>query len=178
MLDKHLTTQEIEQHAENELDSARRVEIEQHLAACAACRARLARDARVNIALRALPRTQPPRELGARIGAAIEAHALQEQTRRARLPLIAFATFVSLLLALWFGLEMIVALQENDVLDFFTLFTSYPDWFAPDSLDALTALIEALPIPELILTLCALLTVGVLAQQLVDSARPRAWQFK
>lgn len=178
MLDKHLTTLEIEQFNENELDAARRGEITQHLATCAACHARVAHAERVDIALRALPRAQPSHELSARIGAAIEAHALQEQARRTRLPYIALATFVSLILALWFGLEMVVALQENGALDFFALFTSYPDWFAPDSLDALTALIEALPIPELILTLCALLTVGVLAQQLVDSARPRAWQFK
>ena len=178
MLNQHLTANEIERYGEKELEDARRVEIAQHLGVCATCRARVTPANRINIALRALPRAQPPRELAARIGAVIAERVTQEQARRARLPLIAIATCFSILLALWFCFELDIAFQENGVLDFFALFTSYPDWFAPDSLDALTALIEALPIPELLLTLCALLTVGVMAQQLVASLRPRAMQFK
>jgi predicted anti-sigma-YlaC factor YlaD len=178
MMTQHLTANEIEQYTENELDAARRAEIEQHLAACAVCRAYIAQGSQLNIALRALPRTQPPRELAARIGGVVETRVAQEQARRARLPFVAIATFFSVLLLLWFCGEMIIAFQENSVLDFFALFTSYPDWYSTDSLDALLALIEALPITEILLTLCALLTVGVLAQQLVDSLHPRAWQFK
>ncbi|MEW5720833.1 MAG: hypothetical protein AB1817_19565, partial [Chloroflexota bacterium] len=102
----------------------------------------------------------------------------QEQARRTRVPFIAAATFFATLLAVWFCLELDVAFRENRVFDFWALFTSYSDWFSTDSLDALFALLEALPLSEIVLTLCALLTVGVLAQQLIESLRPRAWQFK
>ena len=177
-MDKHLTANDIEQYIEKALEDARRAELEQHLAACSACRARVARDTRMNIALRALPHAQPPRELAARIGAVVEARAAQEQARRTRVPYIAIATFFATLLAVWFCLELDLAFQENGVFDFWALFTSYSDWLSADSWDALLALLEALPLSEIILTLCALLTVGVLAQQLIDSLRPRVWQFK
>lgn len=174
MLEPHLTADEIEQSNEQEMADAPRVEIERHLAACAQCRARVAQNNRMNIALRALPRAQPPRELAARI----QARATQEQARRARLPFIALATFFSILLALWFLLELGIAFQENGVLDFWAVLTSYTDLFSTDWLNTLIALAEAVPLAEVFLTLCALLTVGVLAQQLVDSLRPRALQFK
>jgi anti-sigma factor RsiW len=174
MSNTHLAADEIERYAENELAPARRAEIEQHLAACAACHARVARDNRMNVALRALPREPSPRDLAARI----EARAAQEQARHARAPFIALATFFSLLLALWFCLELGIAFQENGVLDFWAVLTSYSDLLSADWLNTLIALLEAVPLTEVVLTLCALLTVGVLAQQLVDSLRPRAMQFK
>ncbi|MEW5721217.1 MAG: zf-HC2 domain-containing protein, partial [Chloroflexota bacterium] len=62
-VDEHLTTPEIEQYGEKELGDARRAELDQHLAACSTCRARVARANRMNVALRALPRAQPPGEL-------------------------------------------------------------------------------------------------------------------
>lgn len=177
-MNKHLTIDEIEQYAEKELDAARLDEIDQHLAACPACRARVAQDNRMSDALRALPRTQPPHELAARIGTIIETRSAQERARRASVPWIALATLVSILLAGWFCAELALAFEVNGVLDFWSLFTSYSDLLSPDSLDTLFALLEALPIAEIFLTLCALLTVGVLAQQLVDALRPRLWQFR
>ena len=177
-MDQHLTANEIEQYIEKALEDTRRVELDQHLATCPVCRARVARDTRMNTALRVLPRVAPPRELAAHIGAVVQARAEQEQARRTRVPYIAIATCLATLLAVWFCLELDLAFQENGVFDFWALFTSYSDWFSADSLDALLALIEALPVSEIILTLCALLTVGVLAQQLIDSLRPRVWQFK
>jgi anti-sigma factor RsiW len=173
-MNSHLTTHEIEQHLENELDPVRHAEVELHLAACAACRARVAQDARMNLALRALPREQPARDLAARI----ETRVAQEQARRARLPFIAFATVLALFVALWFCAEFIIALQENGVLDFWTLLTSYSDQFPGEEMDSLIALIEAVPLTELFLALCAFLTVGMLAQQLVESLRPRALQWR
>jgi hypothetical protein len=176
MADRHLTIHEIEQYGENELSDARRVELDRHLAACPTCRARIAQDARLNVALRALPHTQPSSELAARIGAGIETRATQEHARRTRAPFIAAATFFATLLAVWFCLELDIAFRESQVFDFWTLFTA--DWFSTDSLDAFMALLEALPLSEIVLTCCALLTVVVLAQQLIESLRPRAWQFK
>ncbi|MBM3130472.1 MAG: hypothetical protein FJ009_17820 [Chloroflexi bacterium] len=174
MMDMHLTPGEIERYTENETDAVRRAEIETHLATCAICRAQIAQANRIGATLRALPREQPARDLAARI----QARVTQEQTRRARAPFIALATFFSVLLVLWFCLELGIALQENGVLDFWTLLTSYSDLFSTDWQNTLIALVEAVPLAEVLLTLCALLTAGVLAQQLVDSLRPRALQFK
>jgi len=178
MLANHMTSAEINRYLEHELDQNRCAEMDTHLTACPACRARVERAARLDRALRALPRTQPPSELAARIGATIEARVKQEQARRARVPVIAVATFFSILLALWFCFELNLAFQMSGVSDFWAMFISYSDVLSTDSLDALLAVLEALPLSEIVLTSCALLTVGVLAQQLIESLRPRALQFK
>jgi len=173
-MERHLTLDELEQWNENKLDAAQRDEIEHHLAACAVCRARSRQYQRMDRALHALPHQQPPPDLIARIAIRIE----QEQVRRARLPFIVLATLVSFLVALWFCIELGIALQENGALDFWTLLTSYSDQFSADSVNILLALIESIPLTETLLTACALLTVGVFAQQLVDLLRPRALGFK
>lgn len=174
MMEHHLTANAIEQCVENELDAAQRRALEAHLAVCAECRVRLARAHRLTVTLRALPREQPARALAARI----EARVVQEQTRRARLPFVAAATLIALFVAAWFCVEFGIALQESGVLAFWTLLTSYSEFFSSDWLDSLIALLEAVPLTELFLTLCALLTAGILAQQLVESLRPRAMQWQ
>lgn len=171
MMDQHLTANAVDLYLEQGVDD--RASLDEHLAACALCRGRIARDQRIEGALRALPRENPPRDLTARITAAIELRVAQEQARQERLPFIAAATFFSVLLALWFGFEMLVAFQENGALDFFALISSHPEVFSAYSSDALFALIESVPISEIVLTLFALLTVVVLAQQWADAVQPR-----
>ena len=124
-------------------------------------------------ALSTWPRTSSPRELTERILASVDWRAAQEQTRRQRLPLIALATLSSVVLAVWFGIEMIIAFQENDALHFFSFFTSRPDILSTYSYDALFALLESLPIPEIVMTLFAALMAIVLAQQLMDTVPQR-----
>jgi predicted anti-sigma-YlaC factor YlaD len=176
MSENHLTANDIEQYVENAVDA--RAEIEQHLATCAQCRRRVARERRVDAALQTMPRAETPRELAVRISAAVELRVAQEQARRTRVPFIAVAMSFSLLLVLWFGMDAVLAFQESSALDFFTLFTDRPDLLSTYSFDAVLALIEALPISEILLTLFALVTAIVLTQQLVDTLRPRAMQFK
>lgn len=166
MLEKHLTFDEWEQLNENELDPARRAQVEQHLKDCTLCRARIEYHQRFDSILRTLPRVSVPTDLVARI----EARVAQEQGRRARLPFIALAMLLSLLVALWFCIELGIALQENGILDFWALLNSYSDQF---SVELVIALLEAIPLTETLLTLCALLTVGVFAQQLVETLHPR-----
>lgn len=178
MSERHLTPIEVSAYVEKELDDRARAAMDEHLAACASCRARVTRDRRMEHTLREMPRAHPPRDLAARIVAAVELRAAQGQARRERLPLIAMATFFSTLLFLWFGVEMLVAFQENGALDFFSLFASHPEVLANYSTDALFALVEALPLSEIALTLFALLTVIVLAQQLGDVLQPRAAVFR
>ncbi len=173
MDEKHLTAEDIEGFIENELSAPARASIDQHLTGCARCRGRVARDQSIDAALRAFPREQPPRDLVSRINALGEWRAAEEHARRARLPLITLATLFSVVLALWFGYQMLVAFQENDALVFFSLFTASPEILAAYSSDALFALLESLPLGEIILTFFATVTVIVLAQQWVDTAQPR-----
>jgi predicted anti-sigma-YlaC factor YlaD len=175
MADQHLTTIDIEQYVENQIDERSRAAIDQHLAACAACRARATKRQRIDSALRTIPRENPPLDLAARISATIEWRVRQSQQRRESTLLVAVATVFSLLLSIWFGIQVFVAFLENGGLDFLTLFTSHSEIsYSPD---ALLALVEALPITEIMLTLFALVTARVLAASLVDAVRPRTLEL-
>lgn len=166
MIAPHLTLDELEQLMDNELETTRRAEIENHLTMCVVCRTRLDQHERINSALRALPQAPLPADLIARI----EARANWEQVRRARLPFIVLAMLLSFVVAGWFCVELGIALQEKGILDFWALLSTYSEQF---SIDLLLALIEAIPLTETMLTLCALFTVGIFAQQLFETLRPR-----
>lgn len=172
----HLTSSDVELYVENQMDSHARATLDAHLASCADCRARITRHQQFDAALRLVARPNAPKDLAARITAAVELRLAQEQARRAQMPLIAVAMLFSLLLALWFGFNMVLAFQEDGVLDFLAIFTSQPE--LAYSLDTFLALVESLPFSEIALTLFALVTAIVLAQQLVETIRPRAIQLK
>jgi anti-sigma factor RsiW len=176
MADNHLTKAEIEQFIENQIDERTRETFDTHLAACATCRACVAREKTFVSALRVLPHENPPGDLALRISAAVDLRLSQDRVRRERMPLIAVATLFSSLLVLWFGLEVVIAAQENGVLDFLNLLTSSSD--LGFSFDTLLAFVEAIPISEVALTLLSLVTCIVLAQQLVETIRPRTAQFR
>lgn len=173
MEEKHLTTEDLERFIENDLGASDRAAFDQHLARCARCRGYLGRERSIEAALHAFPREQPPRDLVSRINALIEWRAAEAHTRRARLPFVTLATLFSAALALWFGYQMLVAFQENDALVFASLFTASPEILTAYSSDALFALIESLPLGEIVLTLFAMVTAIVLAQQWVDTVQPR-----
>ncbi len=166
MIIPHLTPDQVEQLCDNELDATQRRVIEQHLEGCPLCRARVVQATRIQVALRAVPHLPLPSDLVNRI----ETRVTLEQMRRARLPFLVLAMLGSLLVAGWFCLELALALQANGILDFWTLLTSYSEQF---SMELLFALLEAVPLTETLLTVCALLTVGVFTQQLVETLRPR-----
>ncbi len=172
MSERHLDADELNLYVEKELEGDARVDAEMHLANCALCRGRVAREERLSDALRATPRQEPPRDLAARIDSAAQIQVVQEQLRRSRMPFIGVATLFSLVLLVWFGFQMVIALQENGTLDFLSLLSDRPDVFSAYSVDAIWALIEAIPLGEIALTLFALFTVIVLAQQWVEMIRP------
>ncbi len=172
MNDTHLTSDELELFAENEMDARTRVEIEKHVSECAMCRGNLAREQSLSRALRVLPRQEPPHDLSARIGSAAQIHRVQEKLRRARMPFILVATGFSLLLLAWFTFQMVIALEDNGTLYLVSLLTSRPDVISAFAVDAVWAVIEALPLGEIVLTLFALFTVIVLAQQWIETVRP------
>ncbi len=172
MNDRHLTANEIDLYVEKDLDDRAHTDMEEHLAGCALCRGREAREQRLSSALQTVPRQEPPLDLAARIDSAVEVSVFQERLRRARMPFISVATCFSVLLMVWFAFQMVIALEENATLDFVSLVSERPDVFSAYSVDAVWALIEALPLGEIALTLFALFTVIVLAQQWVDTMRP------
>lgn len=172
MSERHLNADELNLYVEKELEERARGDVEKHLAACALCRGRVAREERLSGALRATPRREPPRDLAARIDSAAQMQVAQEQLRRSRLPFIGVATFFSVVLLVWFGFQMVIALEENGTFDFLWLLSDRPDVFSAYSVDAVWALIEAVPLGEIALTLFALFTVIVLAQQWVETVRP------
>ena len=172
MNDKHLSDLELDHYVEKELDDRARAPIEQHLLICAQCRGLLAREQRLSADLRAQPREEPPRDLAVRIANAVQARVLQERLRRARMPFITVATFFSLLLLFWFGFQMVIALIDNGTFEILSLLSAQPDLFSTFFADDLWAILEALPLGEIVLTLFALFTVIVLAEQWVDTVRP------
>ena len=174
MSDGHLDADDLNLYIDKELEQGARSRLDKHLANCALCRGRVAREERLSRALRATPRAEPPRDLAARISSAVQVHTVQEQLRRSRMPFIGVAMFFSVLLFVWFGFQMIVALADNGTLDFLWLLSNRPDVFSAYSVDAVWALVEAVPLGEIALTLFALFTVIVLAQQWIDTIRPHA----
>ncbi len=175
-MEDHLTASDVDWYTEKEHGAAADDRIEKHLQTCSMCRDRVSRESRFERLLSSVSRTDAPRDLSSRINAAVELRLAQERSRRERLPLIGLATCLSALVTLWFGLQMLIGLQEDGALDLFSLVTSHPEVFSAYSTDTLFALLEALPISEMVLTLFALLTVLVLAQQWVDTLRPdMAW---
>ena len=174
MKDKHLSDRELDQYVERDIEDPARTQIEQHLEHCSQCRGLLDRERRLVAALRELPREESPRELVGRIGNAAQARLVQERLKRARMPFITIATFFSLLLLIWFGFQMIIAFIDNGTFEILSVFSGQPELLSAFYTDALWALLEALPLGEIALTLFALFTVIVLAEQWVETVRPRA----
>lgn len=174
MNDKHLSDYEVSHYVEKDLDERTRTQIDEHVQNCAQCRGLLEREQRLTLALRELPRVELPRDLPTRIGSAAQARLVQERLKRARMPFITVATFFSLLLLFWFGFQMVIALIDNGTLEILSVFSGQPDLFPAFFTDAIWALLEALPLGEIVLTLFALFTVIVLAEQWVETVRPRA----
>lgn len=173
MTEIHLTPQRVEAYVTGEIADNAREATTQHLAHCAACRARVDRALKLEVELRALAPVNVPHHLNDQIIAAVDWRVTLEETRRKRLPYIAFATFASIVISLWFLFQMLSALLDDDALDFLALYTTRPDIFSNFFSDALFALVESLPLQEIAMTVIAVAIAIVLAQQLVESFHPR-----
>jgi hypothetical protein len=169
----HLTANEIEQIFELNTDASERATMARHLDSCAECQARVNRAHRLDDALRAMPRVPVPNDLTARINAAAQTQLDQEGVRRSRMPFIAIATVFAVLLLMWFGFETIATMEDNNTLDFAAWMISHPELWEAHFADTFFAMIEILPISETLLTLFALVTVAVLAQQWVVTIFPQ-----
>ena len=173
MVGTHLTPEVLEIYVTGAMEDTARVPLTRHLAACASCRARADRAQKLEIGLRDLPRVNAPHNLNDQIIAAVDWRVTLEESRRKRLPYIAFATAASIVVSLWFLFQMMGALADNDALDFLALYASRPDLFSNYFSDALFALVESLPLQEIAMTVIAIAIAVVLAQQLVESFQSR-----
>ncbi|MCL4395690.1 MAG: hypothetical protein M1482_12965 [Chloroflexi bacterium] len=172
-MSEHLSREELDLYAEGELSGPRGEDRVRHLEQCRTCQARAANCRELIGALRALPREPASPELASRIAAAVDFQAFQVRLRRTRLPYVAAAMGLSLVLLVWFGIQTTIALQDNGTLYLLSLLTSRPEILSADTVDAIWACIEALPLSEGALLLSALFTVIVLVQQWIDAAHPR-----
>jgi predicted anti-sigma-YlaC factor YlaD len=169
----HISRDELDLYSEGELSGSRLEQVERHLEECRSCQARAANCREWVGELRALPREAPSPDLAPRIAAAVDLRIFQGRLRRSRLPFVAAAMGLSVLLVIWFGIQTVVALQDNGTLYLFSLLTSRPEILLADSVDTIWACIEALPLLQAVLMLSALFTVIVLVQQWIDTANPR-----
>lgn len=174
MLEVHLTPQELEAYVSDTLQETARAAAMRHLDACAACRGRVHRVEKLELGLRAVPPVIPPKDLANQIVAAVDWRMSLEEARRKRLPFIALATAASIVVSLWFAFQAFTAFVDDDGLEFLSLYSQRPDLLSTYFFDALFALLESLPLQEIAMTIVAIVIAIVLAQQLVESFRPRA----
>jgi predicted anti-sigma-YlaC factor YlaD len=174
MVGTHLTPENLEIYVAGENEDSAREAMTRHLANCVACRARVYRAQKLEQGLRDLPLVNAPHHLNDKIIAAVDWRVSVEETRRLRMPYIAFATVASLIVSGWFLSQVMTALIEDDTVDFLSLFTSRPDLFSTYFSDALFVLIESLPLLEIAMSIFAIAIAIVLAQQLIESLQTRA----
>ncbi len=173
MTEMHLTPKDLEAYVTGAREDTAREVVTRHLADCAICSGRVDRAQKLEAGLRDLPRVNAPRDLADRIVAAVDWRVTLEETRRKRLPVVAFATVASLIVSFWFAFQMVTAFLDDDALDFLSLYARRPDLFSTYFSDALYALLESLPLQEIVLTVITVVIAIVLAQQLIESFRPR-----
>lgn len=133
-------------------------EVDLHLGQCAVCRARVARGVRLERALEAMPRVEPAPGLSSRISAAVAARqAAEVNVAKPRRPKpyalaaalgAAFGTLLTLALVYEAGIE----LAANGALSFILFFVRRPDVVLAYPGDSFAAIVELLPLPQLLIT--------------------------
>ena len=186
---KHLSTATLNAYADDMLSPLERAEVDVHLAVCAHCRATTHALAQMGDVLRG-PRAAPPPDLAATIAASLEHHVpapLPPQSwgergltqalgggggQRAawnwtRAALNGLGTAVAWLLLIVLGGETVLAAQRGGLADFATLLRTQPDIVTRYPTEALYALLEAVPVVELSITLVVFVVALWLMQRFV-----------
>ena len=161
---KHPSLEQIENYKEGQARA-----LDAHLATCEQCRRELAAERRMAQALRHVERIAPSPEFAVRLDQAL-ARAETAQRPPVYRPAFAWTGLAALLvsgLLLVFAYQTAMALQEGGALDLVSLYASRPDVLSMYPTEALSALLESLPLVEFLLTLVLLLITVVLAQQFV-----------
>jgi anti-sigma factor (TIGR02949 family) len=160
---------QLDAFVEGEVTRPDRVAVTTHLATCESCRQQADAAEQMAGLLYQLPRQPAPDGLPDRILAAVEAQRRPAPAWSPRTVMIAAGSLVAGLIAVWLAFETVVAAQEGGVIDFLTLLTSRPQTLLAYPQDALYALLEAIPVTELVLTLGMALIALVLLNQVLTA---------
>ncbi len=135
-----------------------------HLDACAVCRARVERSAKFERSLHAVPRVPPSPELEARVKAALVENA-PIRAPTPRLLWVGFATILAALFVLASGYQTAVEIQAGGALDFISVYSRQPQLVTMYPGESLAALVEALPLFQILVTLGMVVIVAVLTME-------------
>lgn len=156
--ESHLQVLQVESAGEGQTTPEMRV----HLGECAVCRARVARATKFEDVLHGIPRVHAAPDLVPHIRASIAEFAAARRLRQppyARGLAAAFAAVVALVLVYQAGIE----LEVGGALTFFAFFVRQPEAVINYPGDALAALVEVLPLLQMLVTLAVVVVaVGLL----------------
>ncbi len=163
----HLTRDQIEDYQEGQ-DRA----LDAHVSSCTRCAREVNVERRINRAIAHLERYAPSPEFVTRLDRALgklEPPAPEPVSGPVFSPWMVVAATLSSLLLLILALETVIAFRDGGALDFVSLYLSQPDLLSTYPTEALSALLESLPLVEIILTLGLGVIVAVLGQQFLAS---------
>ena len=163
----HLTPGQIEDYQEGR-DRA----LDAHVSSCPRCLREVKIERRINRALAHMERYAPSPEFAARLDRALgklEAPVYKPISERSGSRWMVLAALLSALLLLILALQTVIAFRDGGALDFVSLYLSQPDLLSTYPTEALSALVESLPLVEMLLTLGLVVIVAVLGQQFLAS---------
>lgn len=160
---------QLDAYVEGELSAPERAVITAHLATCDNCRVRVDASAQMTSLLCQIPREPAPGDLSARIRAAVEAERPVPRAQMAWVVLVAAGSLVAGLVAAWLAFETALAVQAQGAIDFLALLISRPEMLVAYPQDAVYALVETIPVAELLLTLGMALVTLLLLRQVLAS---------
>ena len=162
-------------YVERELEEKEAAEIREHLQVCPLCQRKLGNLQQMTDLLYQFPSKEPTPNLARNIVAVVEARAAAAQIRQRwlRTATASLGAAFATLLVLWSGYETFIALQEGGGMEFISLVGAHPHLLFRYPTDALYAVLEALPLVNIVLTLGASLVAWLLAGQFVNTLSSR-----
>lgn len=155
-------------YVENELAADEQAAVEHHLETCAACQQKLAALQQMTALLYQIPTETPAPNLAGRIVTTVEAR--MQRNPRYRLWLHAAAVGLGLLfsayLLLALGYQTLLAWQQGGAGQFISLLLNDPELIGRYPTESMYAVLEALPVAELALTVGSSLVVLLLIEHL------------
>ncbi len=161
---KHLTDEQIEAFAEGQAAA-----LAAHVDACAQCKQQVLREQRLIRALAAQERAVPSREFVARLGDRLTLEMNPGPAAPLSPGLVGFAAAFAAVLLLVFVYQTMLAFQQSGAADFLSLFISRPDLLRLDPYDAVSALLESLPLLELVFTFGLFIIALVLTREFAEA---------
>ncbi|MCL4294427.1 MAG: zf-HC2 domain-containing protein [Anaerolineae bacterium] len=159
----------LDRYVESELAADEQAAVENHLETCSACRQRLTNLRQMMALLHQIPSEAPPPDLVGRIVARVEARIPRHPGYWLWLhtAAVGFGILFSAYLLSALGYQTLLAWQQGGAGQFISLLFNDPALIAHYPAESLYAILEALPVAELALTLGSSLVVLLLVEQLL-----------